>query len=616
MWKDRLLRFFGRNPKKHKGVSGYIVAVEIFKTPSDELHPLSLKAAYVPTYKRHRMSQALAQKMDLNIDKDGMAEALWKEQTANSKSFVCKSRFIIIPGLPWDVVFGDYDSGEMFRGWSCPFQGATKHDFGDTLELLNDPAPQANPWAKFTQRTMSWASFDRIKDTSRRSSFPLRTSRRTPTMRSLLAKNSPNPGNVAIATNGPDPRVALVSSQNRAQHISREGGYRPGDQLQIEETSLKVVLSNVTEEAKTPPEDTNNPNSIMREVAYRSLKDGPPPHLSDSTERKQGSSLEENFPINSDLAPVAFDTLSGGTEKFQNGSIEQQNSQKLIKMLTSEAERREATTPQVVLEPTSKVNVAEHVKESRKESANVNRKRIAVAMLEAREQAKIHLEQMRDVKAGSSTGDRFSSSELSLMGNNIWDSPKTITRHTVSSDGSSVPPTLRAAGPEKASRVGLENLTLSDVVEHVGTQFSETAEIPPTHSELASYKVKQFLEQDAEENERATHSADPGNGSAHTSTHEAPRPRRIKNQRNLPKIRRAKAKQPTAATNLDVSAPHSDDYWTWDDTVKQHFHVDSDTQSIVWYEDSESDSEGSLKSNRSITPASSPVDVPTTHQNF
>ncbi|EPE27575.1 hypothetical protein GLAREA_04366 [Glarea lozoyensis ATCC 20868] len=63
-----------------------------------------------------------------------------------------------------------------------------------------------------------------------------------------------------------------------------------------------------------------------------------------------------------------------------------------------------------------------------------------------------------------------------------------------------------------------------------------------------------------------------------------------KNRPKLPHIGGLKKVEPEPGTSLDLlAAEDADEYWAWDPVVKQYYHVDSETGSMDWYEDSEND---------------------------
>ncbi len=87
----------------------------------------------------------------------------------------------------------------------------------------------------------------------------------------------------------------------------------------------------------------------------------------------------------------------------------------------------------------------------------------------------------------------------------------------------------------------------------------------------------------------------------------------MKNHPGLPRVRKPKGKSnvPMVASSAD-SAPSTrpDDYWTRDNEVNQYYHIESDTGSVYWYEDSEEEEPLKSRSRKR-----SEVEVPVSREN-
>jgi hypothetical protein len=109
------------------------------------------------------------------------------------------------------------------------------------------------------------------------------------------------------------------------------------------------------------------------------------------------------------------------------------------------------------------------------------------------------------------------------------------------------------------------------------------------HGEITSYGVERFLgssQNDSRRKRTLPEALDASASSPDTDFH-SERPR--KRSGKAPKIRSAKL---DASRNVDLSpAPGADKYWTYDEKSKAYYHIDSDTGSTFWYEDSSDDSE-------------------------
>lgn len=103
--------------------------------------------------------------------------------------------------------------------------------------------------------------------------------------------------------------------------------------------------------------------------------------------------------------------------------------------------------------------------------------------------------------------------------------------------------------------------------------------------------MKRFVEQDTETTPALEQTSRSRNG----SDHKPAKVKRVKKGHNLPRIRAVKSNTPGSSRKVDSKAtPASDDYWTWDDAAKQYFHIESDTGSVYWYDDTELDSDEAL----------------------
>jgi hypothetical protein len=110
-----------------------------------------------------------------------------------------------------------------------------------------------------------------------------------------------------------------------------------------------------------------------------------------------------------------------------------------------------------------------------------------------------------------------------------------------------------------------------------------TTERPRSHGSIKLFRMKRFLESEANIPQAEDRHTEVEYVSDYPSDQLGSRPKR---RGKLPKIGSAKLVVPTAS---DLTpAPGADEYWTWDDSAKAYYHRDSDSQSIFWY-DSDSD---------------------------
>jgi hypothetical protein len=111
------------------------------------------------------------------------------------------------------------------------------------------------------------------------------------------------------------------------------------------------------------------------------------------------------------------------------------------------------------------------------------------------------------------------------------------------------------------------------------------------HDEITSYGMQRFLESEENILQRKYTLPKSAHASDLSSREQEPHSKqRSKKRSKVPKIRRAKL---DSSQKVDLTpAPEADKYWTYDEDAKAYYHIDSDTQSTFWYEESSEDSEG------------------------
>jgi hypothetical protein len=120
---------------------------------------------------------------------------------------------------------------------------------------------------------------------------------------------------------------------------------------------------------------------------------------------------------------------------------------------------------------------------------------------------------------------------------------------------------------------------------------SIAAEQPPAHGENVSESMKRsreagpssapLNEQLIEQNTVSEHSLKQPSSSRKKHTRKRRKPADLISPKRIPR---------SASDNVELTpAPDADEHWTWDDDVNAYFHVDSDTGSVIWFEDSGSE---------------------------
>ncbi|CZR66679.1 uncharacterized protein PAC_16580 [Phialocephala subalpina] len=585
---DRVLRFFGRDPKRHKGVPGSQLNIELFKPPyTDASQPWPREAAYIPTNNRHYLSRTLAEEMGLDIDDESTAEVRWRvKRTLGATSYTCLSKFTIRQDLPCDVIFGNFDGLGMFRGYPNPFEAATKHNFKTSFDLSKSRPPRTNSWAKFTQRKLSWASFDRTKDNSRRSSFLTKSSPSIPTT-NVFPTNIP-PSNVDL-----EPR-AIPKSDNEVDKKPGSGIYRPEDTVPVEGTaSLKLQLSSVSEEPRTPLPDTESPNRNESKELVRDQQLPAASPLPLDYDFKALQKLEYNWKVGvrPDLAPVASDTLRDEIKGFH---------------VTSQPQPQRQGDPILVrLLP---------IDEVKNGLSAFSRPGLDAALQQSKDlKSKLTPESKADMK-NSKMEELLSSLDPSVVEPDISNASKFVLESSVNDDESIMPGIMKISGTDSQSPdIPEGSISAQKIGGNLAPQISAAADMPKNHGKITSYGVEKFLEQGTENTQVHSHRTGTNmpDGSDQSSIHQPTRPRRVKNSRDVPRIRRVMRKEPAAQTVESATMPRSDGYWTWDSAVNGYYHIDSDTGSRHWYEDSESEeSQESEDRGRSQAGIPGPREIP------
>ncbi|KAE8445260.1 hypothetical protein EG329_013632 [Mollisiaceae sp. DMI_Dod_QoI] len=226
--------------------------------------------------------------------------------------------------------------------------------------------------------------------------------------------------------------------------------------------------------------------------------------------------------------------------------------------------------------------------------AGVERQEIAASSLEAKHlEPKFDLEGKPWVKTTKAIGKPLSSSS-NIAEQDVSRSPKVLKERNLRSRArcENLPDILTVLDHDSEIHVASEYLISStNASGNLALETLRTADMPRSHGKSTPYKVLEFLERGTEDTQILNHRPSSHTESDHSSIEQSIRPRRLNNHSGSPRIRRARTKSsvPAVTSSVDSArAPGSDDYWAWDEAVEQYHHIDSDTASIYWYEDSES----------------------------
>jgi hypothetical protein len=116
-------------------------------------------------------------------------------------------------------------------------------------------------------------------------------------------------------------------------------------------------------------------------------------------------------------------------------------------------------------------------------------------------------------------------------------------------------------------------------------------EAPGKHGKITSYAVKTFLDTEPKVPLEDSNIERGDRTVANNHTKQCPNTKKHRARRDRPpKIGSVKRVETGPSEELDLTpAPNAKDYWIWDEVVKSYYHVDSDTRSVFWYEDTDSE---------------------------
>ena len=115
-------------------------------------------------------------------------------------------------------------------------------------------------------------------------------------------------------------------------------------------------------------------------------------------------------------------------------------------------------------------------------------------------------------------------------------------------------------------------------------------EAPGKHGKITSYAVKTFLDTEPKVALEDSNIEGGDRIGANNPAKHRPNSKKRRARRDRPKIGSVKLVEAGPSEELGLTpAPNAKDYWIWDEVVKSYYHVDSDTRSVFWYEDTDSE---------------------------
>jgi hypothetical protein len=582
--------------------------VEVLTKLGNISRSYSTKAAYIPTNDGHRISWAFAEKMGLQTDRDnGTTKACWKNKFG-SKAYICEGSFTVTQDLPWDMVFGDYDNQGMLRGFPSPFEGAIKHSFDESFDFPKPSPSRTSSWKSFAEKRLPWAfvaNSKRLSNTTKRPPTAPTTSKsatKKPTISHPLKRR-------AISDAGEDQNQRL--DDDILERQITKSAKSSGPKSSASDTAKGQILLSDGISLLKAHRVHQAPNMLMTVAMSPDLD-------YNSTQREN---CQTRQPESSNLIPVIYDTLEDGVEDLQVTSVsEHQIDLKIVDRHSGDS-RNSSGTPEAISESPLKSSALRaeseqshdlHETLSKEEINEMKRKapmeRLGVRQKLAKGQSYDLLEfsppntvvdEMQNVEHTDQAIEPSSNIETAIL---EVDAPRARSVTTgrlkgpssvasrVSRESSVVPaaePVARHGGIGAVAKH-----TISRVNMDGSLRLREAEGLPRNHGQITSYAVQRFIEQDIEDTPVVEQSTRSRAGSVQSSKRKPAKPKRVRNRHGLPRIRAVKSNTPDTSGNVNSAVmPASDDYWTWDDVAKQYFHIESDTGSTYWYEDTEFDSE-------------------------
>jgi hypothetical protein len=544
----------------------------------------SVEAVRIPTNEQHLVLQAFAEDtLGVNIVKlrehtpmDELTVALyWQNLSPGAQTYTYCMQFGIRPDLSCKVIFGKYDpkgSGTPFDGKlvrldsaADPFEGAVKRllskSRSDSWVSKLSKKSRSDSWiSKFSKKSKStsWGSTDRRRENSRHPPNLKKKLVSPPAASSLDQKDSVVAKNTLEPTSGfnigTDGFMTPYTGMTSSGTIENDGWIQLGLERALE--AQDSTKDSDDRNGQAAAEGTNAPNHLQSEDIEGTSGQLNSTEYHDFGLRKRG-----------DVPPHSKDYPAGPTKMGVATSL----------CLTTV--RSKPSRDKEMLGDDWKYSLLPH-KEGQNELLSDNfmpaalnlpkHKAWSMGSRYSRSSSACHAppsgssgdeERPHSSSKSKQTGQRVLVPDPGMLG---------VEGEEIHGSEDEIPIVSEILSPFPNRSLGPQPDT------------SMTAEQPSGHGKTISEPSSTPLDERPIEVK---------NSSEHSSTKPSSRRKKRTSKRRKPAdLISPKRIIRSASDNVELTpAPNADEHWTWDDDVNAYFHVDSDTQSIIWLEDSGSE---------------------------
>jgi hypothetical protein len=569
----------------------YKLDIEI-STPPDNGTAMSwhtIEAGLTPSNERNLMSQTFAEEtLRLNIAEilkhtpltslDKLEIVLWWKNLSRdanrTKQYTYEAKFGIGTGLSHDIVFGKDDPRGMFPGYSDhsdPFEGAVK------LELSKS---RSNSWvSKLGKKSPSWAS---SKHTSRRSPSSKRGSISRPDTSAQVQRehNSPKPSAGADVvpssktdipnSSGAGLRLSRTNdgsgaalSSNRNEGLQNAAG---NSNLKLEQSAAERANQHEQRVKEAPTTISDSPSQQCRQADAEGVGTASSPRIQEVeaiipaistiehrdfgiTAEGAGPPLSEEFPmIHLDTETTALpSTASGATDPIQHSPLPGDDGREY---------------------PFSVPRPEQHHQPSLLGTTNPWATPVA-----------------------RSVASDYSRSPLGCFDSNLSEpASNSMKSGSMGSREMDVNPIL--PGPEGRHDIEFEVPRTSPNIPSGNQDHISNTPQPESDQQVAPSPTRPHSEPEKTSIPTKYRRKDAGSASKHSSSKSSSRHRKKYKKYGRPaNLISPKRVAPESSNEVELpSAANAEKTtWTWDENANAYWHIDSDTQSRIWYEDSGSE---------------------------
>jgi hypothetical protein len=551
----------------------------------------SIEAVWMPTNKQHLVLRAFAEDtLGVNIVKllehtpmDELTLALyWQNLSQGAQKYTYCMQFGIRPDLSGNVIFGRYDP----NGCGTPFDGAL---------VRLDTGSAVDPFEGVAKRSLSKSRTD-----SWRSKFSMKS--RTDSWMSRISKKSKSSGPPDQGQDNsrppPSSKKKLVSS-------------RASSSLDQKDCVTAKSRLETTRRSNAGTGVLMTPSTGMLSISLGTLVDdgwvslGPEgaievPNSAQNSKDRNGQVAAEGTNDPSWLQLKDIEGSSGqlnSTERYDFGLRKEQDILPHTKDVSARQTKNEVATLSCSTSVPSKPPRDKKLPEEDKKKSLMPPEECQNAPLSDNlVPATLDLPKQK----AHSTGSKYSRSS------SAYNAPPSDSS---GDSGDEERPHSKPKSKQVGERVvvpdsgipGLERGDIPIVTEifrhspnrplSSQSPTSMAAEQPPVHGKNVSESMRRpqesgpstapLDEQCIEQKTASEHSPKKPSSSRKKHTRERRKPADLISPKRIPR---------NASDNVELTpAPDADEHWTWDDDVNAYFHVDSDTGSVIWFEDSGSE---------------------------